>query len=166
MAPPDTWLKLNSDDSDHLHNLAACGGVLRDDSVSFMRAFAANVGSCPVVVAELWGACYALEVAYSLGQRKIILEMDYGCAVMLIRKTWDKSHPFSTLIGRIHHLVNRSWEVHIAQIYREANKAADFMASKGHSLDCGLIVFCEPPLGLSSILLEDIRGVALPRMIH
>ena len=64
LAPPDTWLKLNSDDSDHLHNLAACGGVLRDALVSFMRAFAANVGSCPVVVAaELWGACYALEVA-------------------------------------------------------------------------------------------------------
>ena len=63
VALPETWLKLNSDGSVYRHNLAACGGVLRDASGSFVRAFATNVGSCPVVVAELWGACYALEVA-------------------------------------------------------------------------------------------------------
>ena len=53
----------------------------------------------------------------------------------------------------------------IVHVYREANRAADLMASKGHSLPLGLHVYCVPPVDLRAILVEDCTGVALPRLI-
>ena len=65
LCPPVSRVKLKSDGS-LLHQLmAVCGGVLRDDSGSLIRAFAADLGCCPVAVAGLWGAFYALDLAYS-----------------------------------------------------------------------------------------------------
>ena len=61
--PPSNWLKLNSDGSVKFHNEAACGGVIRDDSGHAIRSFIAKLGSCPVTVAELWGAYRALNIA-------------------------------------------------------------------------------------------------------
>ena len=51
------------------------------------------------------------------------------------------------------------------QIFREANRAADFMALRGHSLPIGLTIFYEPPQGLRAILEEDYRGVALSKLM-
>ena len=50
-------------------------------------------------------------------------------------------------------------------IFREANRVADFMASMGHALDIGSHVFYNPSKGLCSILSEDFREMALPRLI-
>ena len=103
--------------------------MLPDASGCFVRAFADNLGWCPVAVAELWGAYYALDLAWVLGFRKIIIELDSSCAIALIEKT--------SLIRRIQQLLDRAWEVKIQHVYREANRAANFMASRGHSLPLG-----------------------------
>ena len=50
-------------------------------------------------------------------------------------------------------------------VYREANRATDYLASLGHSLPLSLHVYFQAPIGLLPILLEDARGVALPRVI-
>ena len=50
-------------------------------------------------------------------------------------------------------------------MFREANRVANFMASLGHNLQLGLIVYHDPPLGARSFLEEDIRGVSFPRSI-
>ena len=50
----------------------------------------------------------------------------------------------------------------MVHIFREANRAADFMASMGYALDFGLRVFYNSPEGLRGVLSEDFRGVALP----
>ena len=54
----------------------------------------------------------------------LILELDSSCAVDLINKAWDTRHRYSTLIGRIHNLVNRFWQVKIVQIFKEANRSS------------------------------------------
>ena len=61
-APPENWLKINSDELVLHQQMAACGGVLRDASGSFVRAFATKLGSCPIAVAELWGVYHALNI--------------------------------------------------------------------------------------------------------
>ena len=77
--------------------------------------------------------------------------MDPSSAVTLIQKLWDKNHRFLTLIGRLHLLIHRAWEVWMVQICRETNRAAYLLAFKGHLLPLGIIVFCDPPLGLHAI---------------
>ena len=53
----------------------------------------------------------------------------------------------------------------VQHIYREANRAADLLASLGHSLSLGLHVYSEPPDAFWSILAYDLRDVAFPHLI-
>ncbi|KAK9139614.1 hypothetical protein Scep_009295 [Stephania cephalantha] len=41
-----------------------------------MVGFMANHGTCSIFYAELWGALVGLQLAWSLGLRRIILEVD------------------------------------------------------------------------------------------
>ena len=124
--PPDPWLKINCDGSVHLHHSAACGGLFCNSSVHFIRAFSANIGCCPVVVAELWGALYSLELAWSLEYHHDILELDSSSAILLLQKNLVHP-PFSTLVPKIQELLSRNWEVKVQCIYREASRAADLL---------------------------------------
>ena len=155
--PIDPWLKFNSDDSVHSSDSAACGGVLRNSEGCFVCAFTANVGHCPVVVAELWGALYALEVAWSMGLNNLILELDSSSTVSLIHHSIDNWYPFSSLISKIKRLLERNWLVRVEHVYHEANHAADSMVSMGHVLTLGLHVFFYPPKELRSVLLDYYR---------
>ena len=165
MTPTDTWLKINSDGSVRNHNIAACGGILRDADGNHVRSFATNIGFCPVVVAELRDAYRGLNIAWSLGYTRVILEMDSSCVISRILKQLDIRHPYAMLIRKIHYLISQNWVVQVQHVFREANRAADFMATKGHELHLGMTIFCDPPVGLSSILLDDVRGVAFLRLI-
>lgn len=165
LAPNDPWFKCNSDGLVHASGSSACEGVLRDSTGLFIYAFAANVGHCPMVVAEFWEALYALEVAWSTGIYHLILEMDSLSADSLIRNPSDHRHPFASLISRIKHLLDRKCVLRVEHIYWEANWADDFMASIGHSLAHGLHVFCDNPESLHSVLVDEFRGVALPHVV-
>ena len=58
------WVKANSDGSvNHLH-LASCDGLLQSHMRQFLGGFAANLGSCPIAIVEVWGAYYALHLAW------------------------------------------------------------------------------------------------------
>ena len=124
-----------------------------------------TLGFCPVTVVELWGAYYPLEIAWSLDFRRIIIELDSKVVVSLMCKLLDRNHPYSNLIGRIHKLLSRAWEVQIIHTYREGNRVANFMASRGHSFPHGLTIFCDPPMDFRVVLAKDSCGVALPRMV-
>ena len=65
-----------------------------------MRAFAVNIGSCLMFIAELWGALYSLELAWSLEFHHVLLEMDSSSEVSLLQKSTGH-HPYSTLIKKI-----------------------------------------------------------------
>ena len=107
----------------------------------------ANVGHCSMVVAKLWGALYALEIAWSLGITHLILELDSLSAMNLIKQPIDNKLPYSALILKIKLMLDRSWAVRVEHIYREG---------------FGLRVFCDAPRSLCSILSDDFRGVACP----
>lgn len=44
-----------------------CGGLIRDESGSWIGAFAFNIGICSTFMAELWGVLKGLEVAWNKG---------------------------------------------------------------------------------------------------
>ena len=55
--------------------------------------------------------------------------------------------------------------VRVEHVYREANGAADSIASMGYVLALGLHVFCDPAKGLRGAFSNDYRKVALPHLI-
>ena len=78
---------------------------MRDATGHFICAFSANIGHCPVVVAELWGAMLALELAWALDFRQIILEMDsssvISSVISLLHSHGGSKHPYSSLIDKV-----------------------------------------------------------------
>lgn len=53
----------------------------------------------------------------------------------------------------------------ISHCYREANKAADWLANHGVGLNQPLSLIEAVPKDLLAVLLEDTSGVAWPRMV-
>ena len=62
-------------------------------------------------------------------------------------------------------IASRGRLVSIHHIYREANRAADFMVSFAVGLVIGCHVFDTLLEGLNTILFDDYKGVALPRPV-
>ena len=90
-----------------------------------------------------------------MGISHLILELDSSSAVSLIKHLIDNRYPYSSLILKIKLLLDQSWDVKVKHIYREANRAADFIASMGHNLAFGLLVYCSSPYSLGSFLSDD-----------
>ena len=91
--------------------------------------------------------------------------MDSSVAVALINKDIDSKHPYGTVIARIKELLLRNRQVNLQLIYRESNRAADWLADLGHSLNLGVCFYFTSPSGLSVILRNDLAGVSLPWLV-
>jgi hypothetical protein len=57
-------------------------------------------------------------------------------------------------------------EVKIINIYREANRCADKLASMGSISNTTIVYYEVPPLEVAQIVLDDCRGVSLPRQVN
>jgi hypothetical protein len=65
----------------------------------------------------------------------------------------------------IQKLLDLEWEVKIAHVYREANQCADALATAGCQLDREIIFYEDCPTLLKDIVLADVMGIAIPRLI-
>jgi hypothetical protein len=68
------------------------------------------------------------------------------------------------VLADVTQLVQSFGKIEICHVFREANRCADWIANYAHSLPIGLHYLPQPPIGLSSILLSDIVGIAIPRL--
>ena len=116
-------------------------------------------------IVEVWGAFCGLKLAWDRGLQNVLLEMDSTSAISLITDKVNPLHPFASVIKRVHDLIQSSWNVRIKHVFREANRATDGLANLGHSHDLGVVFYSFSPIVLSSILRDDLAGVALPRFV-
>ncbi|XP_050216415.1 uncharacterized protein LOC126667478 [Mercurialis annua] len=163
--PPPNWLKLNSDGAVRgPTNRAASGGVARNSSGEWMFGYSRLIGRCSVLQAELWGALDGLNLAWSRGHKQVILEMDSKLAVDAITNEDLTINANTNLLWAIRDLLKRNWHIQVCHIYREGNRCADRLANIGFSHPLGLALHENQVDDVSSILVDDIAGVSLPRM--
>ncbi|CAN1142663.1 Putative ribonuclease H protein At1g65750 [Linum perenne] len=145
--------------------LAAAGGILRDWQGRKVAVFAANLGSCSIMRAELRAAEFGLQLAWKLGFRKIHLQMDSKSAITSIQgKNEEDSRHWQT-IRSIHNWLAKEWEVRVSHVFREANRVADLLAHHGHNLDFGISVDCAYPSVIDREIWNDFIGASSPRVI-
>ncbi|CAI0380428.1 unnamed protein product [Linum tenue] len=70
-----------------------------------------------------------------------------------------------SLISEIRRRLQRDWTVRIDHIFREANFAADHLASIGHSETIGVHVMASPCTSLLYWLFFDRVGIETPRLV-
>ncbi|CAN1804498.1 Putative ribonuclease H protein At1g65750 [Linum perenne] len=117
---------------------AAAGGCLRNSEGRVIDVFAANLGNCSITRAELTGVVIGLERAWNIGIRQVEVQTDSAVVVKLVSKDALGEHQHATLVSRLRNLIQRSWQVSVKFIYREANHLADSLANKGHDLALGV----------------------------
>ncbi|KAF7814111.1 putative ribonuclease H protein At1g65750 family [Senna tora] len=158
--PPEEWVKINVDGSVDPSSFgsSACGGVLRDRDGNFLCGFIRNVGSCSIILADLWGILSGLQVAWNRGFKKVILETDSLNAERLIHQAFEEGHCSAQLVQGIHKLMAQEWEVVIQHVYREANFVADRLAQLGHYENFSVRIIEQPPDCIHNLLYEDVHG--------
>ncbi|CAN1170985.1 Putative ribonuclease H protein At1g65750, partial [Linum perenne] len=164
---PEEFVTINTDGSVILPNKSAsAGGIIRDWQGRKVAVFAANLGSCSIMRAELRAADIGLKLAWQLGFKKVHLQMDSKSAISNIcGKIEDDSRHWQT-IKSIHDWLDMDWEVQVYHVFREANRVADLLAHHGHSLDFGISVNCSYPLSIDREIWNDFIGASSPRVIR
>ncbi|KAL9437050.1 hypothetical protein AB3S75_022984 [Citrus x aurantiifolia] len=165
MPPPWPWCKLNTDGLCKNGWEAGAGGVLRDSVDHWISGFCMRIGESSVLMAELWGLFQGLTLAWDVGIKRLLVEVDSLGVTQMISKQAVVPNVFHALIVAIRDLLSRNWQTSISHVYREANSAADFMANMAHSAPLGLHVFSNPLVGIYSIMSQDLFGVTQPRFV-
>lgn len=164
--PPYQRVKGNIDGSVKQGSGAvACGGAFREDSGRWLVGFAKNLGMSNVLMAELWGILTALQIAWRERFPKVWIESDSSVAITLLSRSCPASHPYSSIISSINNFRARDWETRIPHVLREGNRVANFLANMAHSLDFGLHVFRDMPIGCGCLAFQDSISVSFPRTV-
>ncbi|CAN1807594.1 Putative ribonuclease H protein At1g65750 [Linum perenne] len=164
--PPENFISINTDGSVlQPHSHASAVGILRDEQGRKLAVFAANLGTCSIMRAELRAADIGLKIAWKMGFRKIHLQMDSLAAVKAICGRVEEDSRHYQTISSIQERLSKEWEVQIFHVYREANKVADMLADHGHSLSFGYVVNCVYSPEIDREIWNDFIGASTPRLV-
>ena len=164
---PSAWplCTLNTGRALKANEVSTAGGVIRDFSGRWLSGFGMMIGSCSVMLAELWGLYQGILLAWNLGIRWLKIETDSLCATQMFAKQLVLTNEFSFLISAIKEYLNKDCQVSISHVYRVANSVSNYMANLIFSLPIGLTLYPSPPIGASSLLLYDAYRVSTPRSV-
>lgn len=161
------WVKVNTDGASRGNpGMAGAGGIIRGPGGDTLGMFSANCGSTTCTKAELLAAMRGVALAWNKGYRKILLEVDSMVVVRELLGELRPSSPYFHIVRRYKEMIfDREWEVVVQHCYREANRAADWLANHGVELIPKLVIMEAAPPDLRAVLLEDLSGVALLRRV-
>ncbi|CAN0881804.1 hypothetical protein LINGRAHAP2_LOCUS14445, partial [Linum grandiflorum] len=86
---------------------AAAGGIIRTDTSCFVKAFAANLGSCSITQFEICAIVNELQLAWTLGIRRIRIHFDLWTAITILTKDSELDHQHAALVLPCNKLCSR-----------------------------------------------------------
>ncbi|KAL0439023.1 UNVERIFIED_CONTAM: putative ribonuclease H protein [Sesamum latifolium] len=124
-----SWYKFNCDGASKGNpGCAGAGGLIRDASGRLQIAFHDFLGSKTNTYAELFAVVRGLQLAHDEGFRMVWVEIDALVVLQIIRQ--DKGDwRLQALLTRLRRLC-RKIKHKFSDIYREANRPADYLANK------------------------------------
>ncbi|CAN1146165.1 Putative ribonuclease H protein At1g65750, partial [Linum perenne] len=117
------------------HSQAAVGCILRTWQDHPVSSFAANLGRCSIMMAELRAVEIRLKIAWFKGYDKVHLQLDSLAAVTIILGNSEEDSRHGRTLNNIDELWKRNWDVTISHTFREGNKVAVLLARHWHSLN-------------------------------
>ncbi|XP_048496282.1 uncharacterized protein LOC125495569 [Beta vulgaris subsp. vulgaris] len=123
---------------------ASCGFVVRDDSGEAVVAGAKALGSSiSILQAEAWGLREGVKAALEIGVAKVLIEGDNLAVINSVNKSWRIPWEIANIISDVARDIELFSSAKVHHVFKEANRAADFMASKGQL--CSSLVLSVPP---------------------
>ncbi|KAF7842964.1 ribonuclease H [Senna tora] len=165
--PDSGWVKVNSDGAVKLAiGSAGCGAIIRDEHGAWVGGVIRALGRCSVLKAECWGALEGLRLAKDLNCRRVVLESDSKTLVDGVIHVDIPGAEFSSLFCEIRCLLRGFDEFRVQHRWRQANLCADFLADMGVRCSGVRDVLAGPPPELSNLMIADVAGTSMPRLVH
>ncbi|KAK4270869.1 hypothetical protein QN277_019637 [Acacia crassicarpa] len=143
---------------------AGAGCIIRDHEGRWLDGCCRNIRICNSLAAELWALLDGLRLAWSRGYKDLEVQVDCLVALKLVQHNNDLANASSSIVRRIHNLLDEDWRVTITHVYREGNQCADFLATFALNLEEGLHLLQEPPRAMHFLLHADAVGEGRVRM--
>lgn len=157
--PPPGFHKLNFDGSKLKDGKASCGFVVRDNRGEVILAGAKALrSSLSIIQAEAWGLRKGVRAALGKGVSQVIIEGDNMAVIDSIKKLWRIPWEIENIITDVARDLNQFSFVQVTHIFREANRAADFMASKGHFHSSLVLSYSPFDVDFLLIIHKDVLG--------
>lgn len=130
------WVRLNTDGASKGNpGKAGAGGLIRGHRGELFEVFAANCGECSSTRAELLAVMRGLIVAWNGGHRRVVVSVDSEVVVRLLEGDPPTNSPYIHIIRKCNALIqNHEWMIKVEHCYREAKRAADWLANFGVDL--------------------------------
>ncbi|KAL0292122.1 UNVERIFIED_CONTAM: putative ribonuclease H protein [Sesamum radiatum] len=127
--PEAGWIKINTDGASKGNpGVAGAGGIARNEEGAVIFAFYETLGEANNSFAEVFGLFKALQICQTEGLPRVWIEVDANCIIHLIQKSATAHWSMKHMLTHIHLMLKRV-EFKITHIYREGNRAADFLAN-------------------------------------
>ncbi|XP_021747143.1 uncharacterized protein LOC110712992 [Chenopodium quinoa] len=150
-------------DSSVKNNSSAAGVIIRDSDGKPIAAQAFNLGTTNVFVAEAFGLHKGIILALQQGIQYLQIEGDNLLVVNAVNGIWSTPWQIDHIIADIKILFRRFPHWKIRQVYREANRAADWIANVVHLVTDKLDIYFCTSSALYPILTSDALGSPLVR---
>lgn len=124
------------------------------------------MGPCNTETAETWALLLGLQLAWTEGYRKIILEIDSRLALSLIRRNHGPKGPSNPIIKKCSEFLAQDWEVNVCHIYREMNEVADGISKWVVKRDVGFHMLDNPPGCVTKAIQKDNQGIGRYRWVN
>ena len=157
-------IKVNFDGSKNSHS-AAGGYVLRDWSGHLLLAGAFNLGATSILVAEATAMRNGLRTAIEAGFNNIHIEGDNKTLIQAVQQHIQPPWEIQVLVQDILYFLQKCNHVTVNHIFREGNRAADWLAKLGLSLSSTSLWSQPCHIDLQRILSEDNLGYTLARRV-
>ena len=164
-APPRGWRMLNTDGAARgTMGLAGAGGVLRDETGTWLIGFSEFLGHCSATMAELRAVLRGLQIAKEVATTKLWVQVDSTVIISMLSKDTQCHPAYHSLIKQCKLLIDwAGWVVKISHCFREANQVADKLANLGVESQLGVKKYRAPPEETREALYADNLGVLWPR---
>ena len=102
IAPPETWVKLNTNGSSIGNpGLAGGEGLIRNVNGEWVRGFARAIGVTTSAVAEFWALRDGIHLYITLKILVVIIELDAKLVVDLLQKEVRNQNSLDVILGEI-----------------------------------------------------------------
>lgn len=117
-APKQGWVKLNTNGSSKENSgWSGGGGVLRDYRGLWISEFLAHFGFCSSMKAELLAVLHSLHLAWELGFRHLIVELDSKATLNIFSIDGDCNIRFTNELAECRELIRRPCLVQFCHTY-------------------------------------------------
>ena len=163
--PNRGWHKLNTDGSS-LSNpgKASGGGILCNESGTWIKAFTRKIGIATSFVAELWALRDGLNMCLNMQISALEIDLDAKVVADLMCNAETLKNDNATIVADCRHLLSQFPQVKVSHCYCEANRRADALARLGCSQGPDFMYLNSLPPCILNAFLSDLYGLSQLRL--